>query len=136
MTFYKSVISPNNIGPYGVATIGDARRFATWLQTRLEHDYPEADIDVRASETEAEITRTDDEDDERPMRSIINELFTEWLATETSKAAATLGRKGGSVSGSPAKSAAATARNARRKAEGKPEGGRPPKTKPEAPRRG
>lgn len=45
---------------------------------------------------------------------------------EESKAAATLGRKGGSVS-SPAKSEAAKARNAARKAQGKPEGSRPKK---------
>jgi len=44
------------------------------------------------------------------------------------KAAAALGRKGGSVS-SQAKSEAAKARNAKRKAEGKPEGGRPRKEK-------
>jgi len=50
---------------------------------------------------------------------------------ETSAAATTLGRKGGSVK-SPAKSEAAKARNAARKAEGKPEGGRPPKARPEA----
>jgi len=45
---------------------------------------------------------------------------------DVSMAAATLGRKGGSVK-SPAKSEAAKARNAKRKAEGKPEGGRPRK---------
>lgn len=47
-------------------------------------------------------------------------------------AAATLGRKGGSVK-SPAKSEAAKARNAKRKAEGKPEGGRPKKPAAEKP---
>ena len=48
--------------------------------------------------------------------------WLDYMATRY--AAATLGRKGGSVK-SPAKSRAAKARNAKRKAEGKPEGGRP-----------
>jgi len=50
--------------------------------------------------------------------------WRDYMATRY--AAATLGRKGGSVK-SPAKSESAKARNTKRKAEGKPEGGRPRK---------
>jgi hypothetical protein len=79
MTYYKTVINPSSMSADGVATIDDARDYASWLQERLERDYPDADIQIRASETEAEVTQTDGNDDDRPIQSIINEWSEEWL---------------------------------------------------------
>lgn len=82
MTYYQTVI---NAATMGEATDADARRYAAWLQARLERDYPEANIDVRASESAAQITRTDDDEDEESMQNITNRLFSEWLALEAAR---------------------------------------------------